>query len=38
MDVRNSNSNKRLAQLFLELTEGAEKTKDGIEVISSIFT
>lgn len=30
MDVRNSNSNKRLAQLFLELTEGAEKTKDGI--------
>jgi CRP-like cAMP-binding protein len=30
MDVRNSNSNKRLAQLFLELTEGAGETKEGI--------
>lgn len=30
MDVRNSNSNRRLAQLFLELADGAERTVDGI--------
>ncbi|MDN3351165.1 Crp/Fnr family transcriptional regulator [Actinomadura sp. DC4] len=30
MDVRNSNSDKRLARLFLELAEGAVETADGI--------
>jgi len=30
MDVRNSNSNRRLAQLFLELAEGVAETEDGV--------